>query len=166
MFQFITIISVNSTSRHTTCGVAQILSTQVLLIATLPLADNIDATDRSANLHHFLYARALGVYHANVIYTGSGKRDYDNRPLNKSVRSCEPSVFICNLTSERSVSGSSSGVFASLNSPSTRQDAHCLHCQHSLRRSALAGRGRTARSWRIVTDNSIMLCGRLPLMNS
>jgi len=66
---------VNSTSRRTTCGLAQILSTQVLLIATLPLADNTDATDRSANPHHFLYARVLGVYHANIIYTGSGKRD-------------------------------------------------------------------------------------------
>jgi hypothetical protein len=97
MFQFITIISVNSTSRHTTCGVAQILSTQVLLIATLPLADSIDATDRSANPHHFMYARALGVYHANVIYTGSGKRDYDNRHLNRTVRSCEPSVVICHV---------------------------------------------------------------------
>jgi hypothetical protein len=56
-------------------GMAQILSTQVLLIATLLLADNTDATDRSANPHHFLYARVLGVYHANVICTGSGKRD-------------------------------------------------------------------------------------------
>ena len=79
---------------------AQISSTQALFIATLPLADNTDATDRSANPHHFMYARALGVYHANVIYTGSGKRDYDSR---------------------RSVSGSSSGVVASLNSPSTRR---------------------------------------------
>jgi hypothetical protein len=74
-----------------------IIYSLVLLIATSPLADNVDATDRSANLHHFLYARALGVYHANVIYTGSGKRDYDNRPLNKTVRSCEPSVFICHV---------------------------------------------------------------------
>jgi hypothetical protein len=168
MFQFITIISVNSTSRHTTYGMAQILSTQVLLVATLPLADNIDATDRSANLHHFLYARAPGVYHANVIYTGSGKRDYDNRPLNKTVRSCEPSVFICHVILR--LNDPSRGLRRALSPVSIRlrRDAHCLHLeyQRSLRRSALAGRGRTARSWRIVTENFIMLSGRLSLMSS
>lgn len=40
------------------------------------LADNSDAP---ADQHNFLYARVLGVYHANVIYTGSGMRDYDAR---------------------------------------------------------------------------------------
>ena len=29
--------------------------------------------------HRFLYARVLGVYHANVIYTGSGMLDYSSR---------------------------------------------------------------------------------------
>lgn len=29
--------------------------------------------------HHFLYARVLGAYHANVIYTGPGMRDYKAR---------------------------------------------------------------------------------------
>ena len=45
------------------------------------LVDNTDATDGSSNLHHFLYARVLGVYHANVIYTGPGMRDYKARRL-------------------------------------------------------------------------------------
>ena len=40
------------------------------------LADS--ATD-SSNLHHFLYARVLGAYHANVIYTGPGMCDYEPR---------------------------------------------------------------------------------------
>src|SRR6266849_881955 len=40
------------------------------------LADNTDDADRSSNLHHFLYACVLGVYHANVIYTGTGMHDY------------------------------------------------------------------------------------------
>ena len=45
------------------------------------LLANDAATDRSANPHHFLYARVLGVYHANVIYTGPGMRDYEARRL-------------------------------------------------------------------------------------
>lgn len=40
------------------------------------LADNSDAP---ADLHRFLYARVLGVYHANIIYTGPGTRDYEAR---------------------------------------------------------------------------------------
>jgi hypothetical protein len=31
--------------------------------------------------HHFLYARVLAAYHANVIYTGPGMRDYEARRL-------------------------------------------------------------------------------------
>jgi hypothetical protein len=42
------------------------------------LSDN--ATDTSY-CHHFLYARVLGVYHANVIYTGPGMLDYNARRL-------------------------------------------------------------------------------------
>jgi hypothetical protein len=45
------------------------------------LLANDAATDDSANPHHFLYARVLGVYHANVIYTGPGMRDYEARRL-------------------------------------------------------------------------------------
>jgi hypothetical protein len=45
------------------------------------LLANDTATDHSANPHHFLYARVLGVYHANVIYTGPGMRDYETRRL-------------------------------------------------------------------------------------
>jgi hypothetical protein len=40
------------------------------------LADNADTSE-----HHFLYARVLGMYHANVIYTGPGMRDYEARRL-------------------------------------------------------------------------------------
>jgi hypothetical protein len=35
-----------------------------------------DTTDDPSNSHHFLYARVLGAYHANVIYTGPGMRSY------------------------------------------------------------------------------------------
>jgi len=45
------------------------------------LLANDTAADHSANPHHFLYARVLGVYHANVIYTGPGMRDYEARRL-------------------------------------------------------------------------------------
>src|SRR5712692_5079797 len=45
------------------------------------LADNADDADRSSNLHHFLYACVLGMYHANVIYTGTGMCDYEARHL-------------------------------------------------------------------------------------
>jgi hypothetical protein len=31
--------------------------------------------------HHFLYARVIGAYHANVIYTGTGMRDYEARRM-------------------------------------------------------------------------------------
>ena len=34
-----------------------------------------------SNAHHFLYARVLGSYHGNVVYTGPGMRDYDARRL-------------------------------------------------------------------------------------
>ena len=45
------------------------------------LVSNADATDSSTTEHHFLYARVLGVYHANVVYTGPGMRDYEARRL-------------------------------------------------------------------------------------
>ena len=39
-----------------------------------------DLTDGSTSTsHRFLYARVLGAYHANVIYTGPGMRDYKAR---------------------------------------------------------------------------------------
>ena len=41
------------------------------------LVDNADYS--ASNLHHFLYARVLGAYHANVIYTGPGMRDHRAR---------------------------------------------------------------------------------------
>jgi len=43
------------------------------------LADQVDSATDSSNLHHFLYARVLGAYHANVVYTGPGMRDYEPR---------------------------------------------------------------------------------------
>jgi hypothetical protein len=43
------------------------------------LADN-DSEDESS-YHHFLYARVLAAYHANVIYTGPGMCDYEARRL-------------------------------------------------------------------------------------
>jgi len=43
------------------------------------LANRSDASPESLDSHHFLYARVLGAYHANVIYTGPGIRDYNAR---------------------------------------------------------------------------------------
>jgi hypothetical protein len=43
------------------------------------LADHDDGSATSPNPHQFLYARVLGAYHANVIYTGPGMRDYEAR---------------------------------------------------------------------------------------
>ena len=45
------------------------------------LADNADVADGSSTGHPFLYARVLGVYHANVVYTGPGMHDYQARRL-------------------------------------------------------------------------------------
>lgn len=44
-------------------------------------ADNADAAEDSSSPHRFLYARVLGAYHTNVIYTGPGMRDYEARRL-------------------------------------------------------------------------------------
>jgi hypothetical protein len=44
------------------------------------LPDNTTGAQDSSN-HHFLYARVLGSYHANVIYTGPGMRGYQARRL-------------------------------------------------------------------------------------
>jgi hypothetical protein len=40
-----------------------------------------DRMDDSSDQHHFLYARVIGAYHANVIYTGPGMLDYQARRL-------------------------------------------------------------------------------------
>jgi hypothetical protein len=42
------------------------------------LADHTASSDPT-KLHHFLYGRVLGAYHANVIYTGPGMQDYEAR---------------------------------------------------------------------------------------
>jgi hypothetical protein len=42
------------------------------------LADDEDAVGTSLP-HHFLYARVLGAFHVNVIYTGPGMHDYNAR---------------------------------------------------------------------------------------
>jgi len=45
------------------------------------LAHNEGRSADSSSSHHFLYVRVLGAYHANVIYTGLGMRDYEARRL-------------------------------------------------------------------------------------
>jgi hypothetical protein len=45
------------------------------------LANQTSSADGSPNSHQFLYARVLGVYHANVVYTGHGMLDYEARRL-------------------------------------------------------------------------------------
>jgi hypothetical protein len=45
------------------------------------IAGTADAADSSSTAQRFLYARILGVYHANVVYTGPGMRDYGARRL-------------------------------------------------------------------------------------
>src|SRR5262245_39500369 len=42
---------------------------------------NIMLLADTTDLHHFLYARVIGAYHANVIYTGTGMRDYEARRM-------------------------------------------------------------------------------------
>ena len=41
------------------------------------LADDTEGSVISPNAHHFLYARVLGAYHVNVIYTGPRMRDFE-----------------------------------------------------------------------------------------
>jgi hypothetical protein len=43
------------------------------------LADDAEGSLTSSNSHHFLYARVLGGYHVNVIYTGPGMHDFESR---------------------------------------------------------------------------------------
>jgi hypothetical protein len=43
------------------------------------LADDAEGSIISSNPHHFLYARVLGAYHVNVIYTGPGMHDFEAR---------------------------------------------------------------------------------------
>jgi hypothetical protein len=40
-----------------------------------------DDHDRDSSVHQYKYARVLGVYHTNVIYTGSGMLDYRARRM-------------------------------------------------------------------------------------
>jgi hypothetical protein len=44
------------------------------------LADHTDGPDPS-KLHHFLYARVLDAYHANVMYSGPGIQGFETRSL-------------------------------------------------------------------------------------
>jgi hypothetical protein len=43
------------------------------------LLANHTGGSNSSNLHHFIYARVLGVYHADVIYTGPGMQNFETR---------------------------------------------------------------------------------------
>jgi hypothetical protein len=45
------------------------------------LAENADITESPPILHCFLYAHVLGIFHANVIYTGPGMCDYEAHHL-------------------------------------------------------------------------------------
>lgn len=45
------------------------------------LADSSIQTCDETRLHHFLYARVLGIYHVNVVYTGKGSLDYAARKI-------------------------------------------------------------------------------------
>lgn len=45
------------------------------------LANTGDTVTENGTHHPFLYARVLGIYHVNVVYTGEGMLDYDSRRL-------------------------------------------------------------------------------------
>lgn len=45
------------------------------------LANLDDSSDGTNDRHPFLYARVIGIYHTNVIYTGTGMLDYRPRRL-------------------------------------------------------------------------------------
>ncbi|KIJ17513.1 hypothetical protein PAXINDRAFT_39838, partial [Paxillus involutus ATCC 200175] len=42
----------------------------------LPMIRQLHSEEPWIGGHHFCYARVLGIYHANIIYTGSDSRDY------------------------------------------------------------------------------------------
>ena len=42
------------------------------------LANHTDGSE-SSRLHHFMYARVLGVYHTDVVYTGPGMQNFEAR---------------------------------------------------------------------------------------
>lgn len=50
--------------------------------ANVMLLADVDGAGDTSTTHHFLYGRVLGAYHANVIYTGPGMRDFEARRLN------------------------------------------------------------------------------------
>jgi hypothetical protein len=43
------------------------------------LLANKNGENSAERAHHFLYARVLGIYHANVVFTGEGMLDYQAR---------------------------------------------------------------------------------------
>lgn len=47
----------------------------IMLLANTSISDS----DSTCSDHPFLYARVLGIYHVNVIYTGEGMVDYNTR---------------------------------------------------------------------------------------
>jgi len=71
------VIRFNFTMYDMRCG-TNIVNPGTSCCNIMLLADSAD----SSSLHHFLYARVLGAYHANMIYTGPGMQDYEARSLN------------------------------------------------------------------------------------
>lgn len=64
-------------------------------------SNDIENEDRGAS-NRFLYARVLGIYHANVIYTGRGMLDYQPRRLEFLwVRWFQPTPLPCGWDSRR-----------------------------------------------------------------
>lgn len=47
-----------------------------IMLLNKPTGDNVDEIPTSPD-HPFLYARVIGIYHANVIYTGTGMINYN-----------------------------------------------------------------------------------------
>ena len=68
-----------STTRLMTCGAEPILSSQKGPRCNIMLLANHTDSSDSSKLHHFMYARVLGVYHADVIYTGPGMQNFEAR---------------------------------------------------------------------------------------
>lgn len=69
------------------------------------LRDDTDDTDGEEDNHvssRFLYARVLGIYHVNVVYTGTGTLDYQPRRMEFLwVRWFQPTTLPCGWGSRR-----------------------------------------------------------------
>jgi len=81
MIEFIATNFVDFTSPHTTSGMAQTPSIQALRVAISCFLRTMRMLQVALQLGIAFCTRVLGVYRANVVYTGPGMHDYGARRL-------------------------------------------------------------------------------------